>query len=406
MKWINFLNKLFNKNRRHNILEVTFVLILILSFGLISNTINVPVINNIFYKNHRANLNAYDDYLEVVGKSKECNGIMITLESAIADENILMFSFLVENKNEEITNLIDADINISSLEINGRKAHLISKNNLESINSNTARIVKRLSWHYDNLPKNLNISIGIEKMFGIKGNWDIKFNVDTDKILEETEEEEINSNLNVLDLKGTIEKVIISPLTIKIDTIYKSYNKSKIGFLVLNENDDELMTIEEDTFKNLNQYKYISTYVDDEPLENLKIIPIYYGSNKEEILVSNRIDLEEFHQFYLNIIDNLSIKIEDCIIDGEYTILKYNYEYMGKVITADLNKLYIKCDDVIYEEKQNEEINSVKNKYLSDEYKISIFKFINNGNLEIGCYDGTNSKLLEDYTFNVEKEKD
>ena len=402
MKWINFLNK----NRRHNILGVTFVLILILSFGLISNTIKVPVINNIFYKNHRANLNAYDDYLEVVGKSKECNGIMITLESAIADENILMFSFLVENKNEEITNLIDADINISSLEINGRKAHLISKNNLESINSNTARIVKRLSWYYDNLPENLNISIGIEKMFGIKGNWDIKFNVDTDKILEETEEEEININLNLLDLKGTIKKVIISPLTIKIDTIYKSDNKSKIGFLVLNENDDELMTIEEDTFKNLNQYKYISTYVDDEPLENLKIIPIYYGSNKEEILVSNKIDLEEFHQFYLNINDNLSIKIEDCIIDGDYTILKYNYEYMGKVITADLNRLYIKSDDVIYEEKHNEEINHVKNKYLSDEYKISIFKFINNGKLEIGCYDETGSKLLEDYAFNIEKEKE
>lgn len=404
MKWINLLERLLKKNKKYNILVVTLISILIVGFVFKSNTVNIPVINNILYKDHDANLEEYDDYLEVVGKSKEYNDIMVTLESAVADENILMLSFFVENKNQEIDNLADADIHISSLKINGREMYLISKNNLELLNANEARIVKRISWNYDNLPKKLNISIGIEKMFGIEGNWDIKFNVDTDKILKDTREEEINNNINLRDLKGTIRKVTISPLTIKIDTVYKSYNKSRIGFLVLDENDDELMVIGENTFTNLNQYEYVCKYVSNRPLENLKVIPIYYGNNnKEETLISNKINLEEFHQFYLNINDNLSIKIEDCIIDGDYTILKYNYEYMGKVITPDLNRLYIKSDEVIYEEKDNEEIDNIKRKYLDNDYKIAVFKATPNDNVEIGCYDGSNSQLLEDYAFDIEK---
>ncbi len=407
MKWTNLFARLFKQNTEYKILAIIFAVILILGYILKGNAVNIPVICNIFSYNHNGDLEKYDNYLEVVGKSKECNGITVTLESAVADKNILMLSFFVKNENEEINNLIDADIHISSLTINGKEKYLISKNNLELINDNEARIVKRISWNYDNLPKNLNICVGIEEMFKNKGDWDIKFNVDTAKILKDTYEEKVNNNINLRDLKGTIREVTISPLTIKIDTVYKTYNKSRIGFLVLNENDDELIMIGENTSYNINQYEYVAKYVSNEPLERLKIIPIYYGnSNNEEILTSNKINLEEFHQFYLNISDNLAIKIEDYIRDGDYIILKYNYEYMGKVISADLNTLYLKSDNIVYEEKNNEEIDNLKRKYFSDDYKIAAFKSTTNENVEIGCYDGSNVQLLEEYAFDIEKSKE
>ena len=318
-----------------------------------------------------------------------------------------MLSFLVKNDEEEIKDLKDADIHISSFTINGKEVHLISKNNLELLDDNQVRIVKRISLNYDDLPRNLNISIGIEKMFNKDGNWDVKFNVDTAKILKETYREKIDSSINIRDLKGKVKEVTISPLTIKIDTLYKSYNKSRLEFLVLDEDDNELTMVGENTSTNLNQSEYNAKYVSNAPLQKLKVIPIYYGkANREETLISNKVNLEEFHPFYLNISDNLAIKIEDYMIKDNYIILKYNYEYMGKVIKKDLNSLFIKYDDIIYNDVNSEEGDTIKRNHARDEYKIAVFKYNNQKYFEIGCYDGSNSLLLEDYIFEVEKNKD
>ena len=395
MKRTTLLHKL-SRSKRCNVLIITLIIVLII--GMMGKE-NIPVLKNIFSMNEDINLEQYEDYLEVVGKSKESGNITVTLESAVADRNILMLSFLVKNDNEEIKDLKDADVHISSLTINGREMCLISKNNIELIDHNEARIVKRINWDYDSMPENLNVSVGIERMFNIEGNWNIRFNVDTAKVLKDTYEEKIDSRINFKDLKGTIKEVTISPLTIKIDSIYKSYKKSGLEFLVLNEDDEELMIIDENTSTNLNQYEYTAQYVSNEPLEKLNIIPIYCGKSKGEILTSNKINLDEFHQFYLNINDNLAVKILDCSYDGKYVVVKYNYEYRGKTISADLNRIYVKSNKVIYDE----EADNIKKNYYCSEYKCAVFECGNLENLEIGCYDGGGYLLLEDYAFEVEK---
>ncbi|WP_270500906.1 DUF4179 domain-containing protein [Clostridium butyricum] len=407
MKWKSLLDILFKNNKKYKILIITLIFILLVGIVCKGNIKKIPVICDIFSNGKNINLEQYDDYLEVVGKSKEYGDITVTLEYAVADKNILMLSFLVKNDGEEIKDLKDADIHISSLSINGKEVHLISKNNLELLDDNQVRIVKRISLNYDDLPSNLNISIGIEKMFNKDGNWDIKFNVDTAKILKETYREKINSSINTRDLKGKVKEVTISPLTIKIDTAYKSYNKSRLEFLVLDEDDNELTMVGENTSTNLNQSEYNAKYVSNAPLQKLKVIPIYYGkANREETLISNKVNLEEFHPFYLKISDNLAIKIEDYMIKDNYIILKYNYEYMGKVIKKDLNSLFIKYDDIIYDDVNSEEGDNIKRNHARDECKVAVFKYNNQKYFEIGCYDGSNSLLLEDYIFEVEKNKD
>ena len=141
MKWTTLLHKLFS-SKRCNVLII--ILIIVLIIGMMRKE-NIPVLKNIFSMNEDINLEQYEDYLEVVGKSKESGNITVTLESAVADRNILMLSFLVKNDNEEIKDLKDADVHISSLTINGREMCLISKNNSELIDHNEARIVKRIN---------------------------------------------------------------------------------------------------------------------------------------------------------------------------------------------------------------------------------------------------------------------
>lgn len=401
MKWTSFAHKVFNINRKYKIL--TLILIIILMAGFIIKR-DIPIIKGILFYDENTNLEKYEDYLEVVGSSKEYDNITVTLESAVADKNILMLSFLVKNGNEEIKDLRDADIHISSLTINGREMHLISKNNLELIDYNEARIVKRISWDYENLPRNLNISIGIEKMFDTEGNWGIRFNVDTAKILKDTYEEKLNNIISHRDVSGTIKEVTISPLTIKIESFYKSNKKSRLEFLVLDDDDNELAILGEKTTTNLKQYEYAAKYLCNEPLENLKVVPIYYGNiNRQEPLTSNKVNKEEFHQFYLKIDDNLAVKIQDFILDGNYIILKYNYEYMGRIISVDLNNVFIKADDIIYDERTDQKAEELKEEYSGNEYKTAVFKCGNTENLEIGCYDSSNVSLLEDYAFEIEK---
>lgn len=404
MKFINLLNILFKNSMRYKILIVTLSLILTAGFIFRDNSIKIPIISEIFFNKKNISLEKYDDYLEVVGKCKECKNINVTLEYAGSDRNILMLSFLVKNDEEEIKDLRNADINISSLNINGKQINLISTSNLELLDNDEVRVIKRISLNYDRLPENLNVSVGIKKVFEKSGNWDMKFNVDTSKILKETYTEKINSQINIMDIKGKINEITISPITIKIDSVYNSFNKGKLEFLVLDEYDNELMMIDENISKNLNQYKYNIKYVSNEPLQRLKIIPIYYGeTNTEKTLVSNKINLEEFHPFYLKISDNLAIKIEDYKMEDSYIVLKYNYEYMGKTIRKDLNSLFIKYNNVIYNTIDSENVDNIKRKYTGDKYKIAIFKYDNQKYFEIGCYDGSNSLLLEDYVFEVEK---
>lgn len=401
MKWSRFAYKIFNIDKKYRILTIIFIIILAAGFVMRNG---ITIVSDIFCHTDSTNLEKYEDYLEVVGSFKNYDNITVMLESAVADKNILMLSFLVKNENEEIKEVREADIHISSLTINGREMCLVSKNNLELIDDNEARVVKRISWDYDNLPENLNISIGIKKMFDIEGNWDIKFNVDTVKILKDTYEEKLDDLINYRDIKGIIKEVTISPLTIKIESTCKSNKKSKLGFLVLDDDNNELMMLGEKASTNLKQYEYTSKYLCNEPLKKLKVVPIYYGSsNSQNPLISNKINLQEFHQFYLKIDDNLAVKIEDFIFDGGYIVLKYNYEYMGRTISADLNDLFIKSFNVIYDEITDKRAEDLKEEYSGNEYKIAVFKCCNTENIEIGCYDTSNVSLLEDYAFEIEK---
>lgn len=399
MKLKEIFNGYVKRKKEYKTLILTLIIILILGMALKGN------IKDIFGINNDANLEKYEDYLEVVGKSKECRNTIVTLESAVADKNVLMLSFIVKNSDKKIENLKDADVHINSLTINGKEMYLISKNNLELLNDNEMRIVKRISWNFNELPKNLNISIGIRKMFESEGNWDIRFNVDTEKILKDIYEENVNICMNLKNLKGYIKKAVISPLTIKLESVYTSKNDSSIGFLVLNEDDEELISIGESKSKDLNQYEYSSKYVSNEPLDKLNIIPIYYGKdNEKDILTCSKVNMEEFHQFYLEVSDNLYIKIEDCLLSNGYLIIKYNYEYNGKVITPDLNDLYVKSDGIVYDAERDDKIKQIKKEYASDDYKIAVFKCDIGKELEIGCYDGGHGVILEEYSFKIDTE--
>ena len=393
--------KLIRKIQSDKQIKLIIVLLLIFVLGIMCNYVfkkqNIIRVNGIY------NIEKYKDYFESVGKSVECENIAVTLKSAAADKNILILNFLVNNT-EEIADLNSSEIQISSLKINGKEKYLPSKNNLKRINRHQAIIRKVIMWDCDDFSNDIDISMEIEKMFDKKGRWNIDFTLDGKKISQNTYSEKINSRININDFMWMIESADISPFTMKIESSHMGFLKDKLGFLAFDKDNNELIQLSRDESVDNGEHKYIEKYIMNEPLERVKIIPIYYNENgKNESSINNKINLDEFHQFYLNINTNLSVKIEDCIIDEDYIILKYNYEYMGNPVMKNLNELYLKYDDTIYNEKESEEIDNIKKQHSDGTNRVAVFENIGSKNIEIGCYDERSVILLEDYTFEIEK---
>ena len=107
--------------------------------------INLPIIGNLIQKNLIDDNSKYKDYIQAVGQTKSDQGIDITFESAVADNNILNLSFIVKNNNESIeNNIVDAMLIPTSLKVNGEKVSTAAGGSHEIIDTNTIRVLKNI----------------------------------------------------------------------------------------------------------------------------------------------------------------------------------------------------------------------------------------------------------------------
>lgn len=114
----------------------------------------------------------------------------------------------------------------------------------------------------------------------------------------------------------------------------------------------------------------------------------------------------------MRISEDMSVDINNCIIDGEYLIVKYKYRYLDKEIfdVSGSGRIYLNIDG---EDKEKEniseedrgEIIKMYNKYGGDnrESCILIEKIGDSKNVEIGCYDGSSIEILKEQAFTVTK---
>ena len=148
--------------------------------------VNLPIIGNLIQKDLIDVNSKYEDYIQAVGQTKSDQGIDITFESAVADNNILNLSFIVKNNNESIeNNIIDAMLIPTSLKVNGEKVSTAAGGSHEIIDTNTIRVLKNVKWDYNKLPDKLNVDIEISEMYGKKGNWGVNFALDAKEISKE-----------------------------------------------------------------------------------------------------------------------------------------------------------------------------------------------------------------------------
>ncbi|MGL5354481.1 MAG: DUF4179 domain-containing protein [Clostridium sp.] len=379
--------------------------------------VNLPVIGDLIQKN-LINVNSkYQDYIQAVGQTKRDKGIDITFESAIADSNILNLSFIVKNNNKPIKDdYTDAMLIPTSLKVNGKDVSTGAGGTHEIIDENTIRVLKNINWDYGKLPNKLNIDIGIGEMFGKKGNWDVNFALDATEINKDTYVEKLDKVINANGIDVNIEKLVMTPLTTKLE--YSSKEFKYLMFIIIDGDGKEVRSEGDEVSNNWmsTRYEGSSNYTNNLNTKTLKIIPWYPKSDQfisnsnEEKLPPRKINIDSFSPINLKINEDTSIDINECIVDGEFLIIKYNYRYLNTVMVRGLfSNLYTNVDgedisnDKNYNDGDREKQIELYNKYSNSNTNINIVKIGSSKDIEIGCYDGTSKVYLKDEAFTVTK---
>jgi hypothetical protein len=405
-KLMSSLKKRKSSKKKIVLAVASLVLISLVSVTVVTPTWaeSIPIIGELM-KERLVDVNKqYEDYMNTVGQTKSQDGIDVTFENVVADNNMFAFSLVVKNNNDEIKDLEGTVIPIS-VKVNGNEINTGGGYECKPIDKNTVKCLYDISWDYKDLPRYLNVEMVISELFGKKGDWKVKFSMDTKDVKNNIYTEKIDKNFTIDGIKFNLDEINISPLTTNI----KCYGESDdIDFLVLDQNGEQVKSLgglgEYSEDGEEGKMKFSFNYINSKNLTSLKLIPLY--CNKNEVyegksVGSKKINLEKFIPFEFNLPNNLSMNIESCNVEKENLIVKYNYKYAGKKIVGLGGKDFdIKASGNLLEE--SEDMNLYE-KYQSEGSFVRIYKINNTKEIEMEFNDQTANMLIENEATIVTK---
>lgn len=375
----------------------------------------IPIIGDLI-KNNLISLNSdYVNYIDVIGKTKSSQGIDVTFENAIADDNKLFLSFTVRNNNAEIKdNYTDAVLIPTSMKVNGKHVSTGAGASWEFIDNNTIKVLKKIDWSNDKKKNMMNIDIDISEMFGKKGDWGVKFALDKSKQVEKTAVKTINKNFEAEDRKGTILTVTYSPLTVVVKGTTEIYGHSSDELTYCLVLDDKGQGLRWDGSSSSQERsseipKWSSSFISNPGTKSITIIPAYSTKHqdKKEKLPPVKLDLKSKKTLLLQVDEDRSVIIKDYFVEDGYLVVKYANEYFGKESYRQLcdSRIYITADGSELTWPNEDKAKLLQQKYDTENQYVGIFKVGNSQNIMVGTYDGSSMKLLKDYstTINIEK---
>ncbi|NMM64953.1 DUF4179 domain-containing protein [Clostridium sp. P21] len=369
----------------------------------------IPVIGDLLNKNLISVNKHYKDYIDVIGKTKSDKGIDITFENAIADDNELFLSFTLKNNNEEIKNNYSNALMIpTSLKVNGEKLDINFGPSWEVIDNNTIRVLQKIRWSQYEKKDKMNIDIGIDELYGKKGNWGVSFSVDKSKLVQKTVQYKVNKKIDINGIEGKIDTVKVSPLTVSINgtgDINKTAEKGQfVDFIALDDKGCGLLWNGSGNEGSGNSSTWSTGFINTENSSNLTIIPVYRGKQEENKLSAVKLNVTTAAKpLVLNINADRSIRVKDYFIEGDYLVIKYAQQYNGKEALSNVldTPIYLTVDGTEMKEAVDDAAKSIRNKYDNNTQPVSVYKIGKSRDIMLGTYDGFNLTIMKDKSITV-----
>lgn len=288
------LNSISKKKKNRRIVAAASMFVFIAaSTVVISNptlAANIPIVGELMQKNFVDINKNYEDYLNVIGKTQNIDGVEVTFENVIADKNLFFVSFLIKDNNSAIDDNrgIFGPMNIK---INGKLINTSGGGQSEKVDNNTVRVLRTFNWNYERLPEKLNVELemSLPNLINSEKEFKAKFSMDTKQIEEKTYTKKINKDFILNGIKCRIEEITISPLVTNIKYYAETEDdKFEVDFLIYDQDGKEIRFFGgESTVKGCEEYRegkidYNMRYINTGNIEEIKIVPKYWRKDNNE----------------------------------------------------------------------------------------------------------------------------
>ena len=261
----------------------------------------IPIIGNIFeYFNdgiYTKNSDKYEELANVINTTVDDNGVKVTLNKVIVDDNIFIASLIVESDKfigydeaRSPQDFIEPNFNIS---INGDFPTSLSSN-VTIVNQSTAAIILECDISKLNLENKVNIDLDISKftrgkktLARGKWNFDVKATKGADSTIHQ-----VNDTLQLNDENINIEKLVSSDLINRIYfsgkcSDYENFSINKDEFIVRDNTGKILLSqLSGGVVSSSNDYEYTFDILND--LSNVDYIEIIKADGNKAIEKDNR----------------------------------------------------------------------------------------------------------------------
>lgn len=233
------------------------------------------------YNGMGESFNKFEQFSTSVNKTVKKNGIKITIDEIVIDNNTLAITSTIEGKKlkENRGDACHIKLNGKSLSAYGSEDKKIDDNKLMRI---TYANISDME-----LPNDIDVDLNIVWIGDVKGPWDFKFKVSKTDKSTNSKVINLNKSIKIPDSTLNLEKLVISPLgnTIIYTGVYDKLNENMkngiCGFVVMDDKVRKLETKFEGSSSGKENYNGKIEILND--LSNVKaltIVPVFKNWDK------------------------------------------------------------------------------------------------------------------------------
>lgn len=406
------------ENKFNKILKFSTAALLILCFtSFISFKINptfateIPVVGNLIKNITGYGNTEFDKYTSVINKTVQKDGIKVTLNEVMLDDNQLRIATTFVS-NEKMDSIPRPNVFINKKVLNPSGARGIGQHTDE----NTLVTVYTLDVSDVKLPSHMNIKISYKDIMFmnenskdtiVKGPWEFDINVSKKAIQTKTRSYSINKTIKHKNIKMHIKDMTLTPLTTNIH--FELYGDFPLGLIIKDNNGNELIQessgwSSSDVFSEKLNLKNGNVSFSGIPYdaENITFIP-YYKNNELKSSVSKNKTTPIKYDGNLPIVLKQNDENKITVYNIERKDGKIYVQYKTDGISCVLQKYRLhlydsnknSLDALYYEGNLNDVTNS--NTLIT-----KVFKDTSDGDIYIGTYTMDDIEIVKDQEFTID----
>ncbi|WP_434291033.1 DUF4179 domain-containing protein [Clostridium botulinum] len=172
----------------------------------------------------------YEKYSNSVNKNVTDKGITLTINEVVCDDTELMIAYTIKTKDDikkivkEVKEATGIYFSLGPyIKIDGKETSGGSSSDGKYLDSNTYINSDSIDIGDMNLKNKFNVNLNVNNIYGVKGNWNLKFSLSKDEISKHINIFKPNKKVNFNDAFINVEKVSFTPIntTITVTGNYK-----------------------------------------------------------------------------------------------------------------------------------------------------------------------------------------